>query len=189
MGRFTATTGVAALVLALAACGGDGDGGGDRDSQTTEGKAYVDAMMATYDPSMGFDEQQGRCIAELAIDTIGVSTLKDAGITPEDMDSGDSLLADYQPTEAQADSLIDGMFECIDFGELMVSQMGSTDISIPDDKVKCIGQAMADSSAFRDSLKADMLGVESTSSDTDIETAIFAIFDSCEVDFADLMGG
>lgn len=145
-------------------------------------------MMASYDPSMGFDETQGRCIAELAVDTVGVDALKEAGITPETMDASDELLSDYTPTEAQADQLVDGMFECVDFGELLVSQMGSENIEIPEDKVRCIGDEMAKSEPFKDSLKADMLGVAGESDDAAVEEAIFAFFDTCEVDFADLMG-
>jgi hypothetical protein len=33
-----------------------------------------------------------------------------------------------------------------------------------------------------------MLGIEATTDDAAIEEAIFGIFDTCEVDFADLMG-
>lgn len=189
MRRFTMAASAAAVMFALAACGGDDGGSGGKDSQSDEGKAYVEAMMSSYDASMGFDETQARCIAELAIDTVGVSTLKDAGITPENMDSSDNLLADYTPTEAQADQLVDGVFGCVDFGELMVAQMGSEDIDLPEDKVRCIGDEMAKSDAFKDSMKADMLGLETETADAAIDEAIFGIFDTCEVDFADLMGG
>lgn len=190
MGRLTTAAAAVAAVtaLALTACGG-GDSGGGRDSQTDEGKAYVDAMMSTYSADMGFTEPQARCIAELAIDTVGVQALEDAGITPDKMNSSEGLLADYTPTTEQADQLVDGVFGCVDFGELMVSQMAADDtVTLPEDKVRCIGNEMAKSEAFKDSLKADMLGIEATADDAAIDEAIFGIFDTCEVDFADLMG-
>lgn len=187
MGRLNTTAAVAAVALALTACGGGDDSGG-RDSQTDEGKAYVEAMMSTYSADMGFTEPQATCIAELAIDTVGVDALQDAGVTPEKIEQGEELLADFTPTEAQADTMVDGVFGCVDFGELMVAQMGAEDIGIPEDKVRCIGDAMAKSDAFKDSLKSEMLGIEATTDDAAIEEAIFGIFDTCEVDFADLMG-
>jgi hypothetical protein len=189
MGRLTKAAATAAMVaLALTACGGGG-GGSSRESQTEDGKAYVDAMMSTYSADMGFTEPQARCIAELAIDTVGVQALEDAGITPDKMNSSEGLLADYTPTTEQADQLVDGVFGCVDFGELMVSQMAADDtVSLPEDKVRCIGNEMAKSEAFKDSLKADMLGLGSIE-DAAIDEAIFGIFDTCKVDFADLMGG
>ena len=73
------------LVAGAAACSDDG-GGSDGDAQ-----AYVDALASTLDDEDegGPTAEQADCIAEETIDVIGVDTLEDEGITPEDVEASD----------------------------------------------------------------------------------------------------
>jgi hypothetical protein len=164
-------------------------GSGGRDSQTPEGQAYVDAMMLSSGES-GFSEADARCVAEGAVDIVGVQALKDAGVTPDMVASGSELLPDFTPTEAQANAMIDMMFGCVDFGQMMVGQMG---VQLPADQVQCIGDALETNETFRTFMVTTMISSTSTTVDTtDIQTslttAMLEIFTSCGVDPGSLAG-
>lgn len=181
---------VAAVVVVLATRGG---GGSTKDSQTAEGKKYVAAIVASSDSST-FTGSEANCIAEGAIDIIGVKTFQDAGVEPEDMAStgGDDLLPGFTPNEAQADSIIDLMFTCVDFGKAFADQMGGTGVSIPTEKLHCVGDQLEVNTTFRAYLLATMLSSDTTSTEPssgdDVQTAMFEIFTKCGVSLTDLAG-
>lgn len=192
MGRISATILGATALFALASCSDDG-GSSVKASQTEEGKAYVDAMMSQFDASSGFTKDQGRCIAELTIDTVGIQELKDAGITPENVndttDASSSVFDKFKPDSKQADAIIDGVFGCVDFGEVMLTQLSGTGNSLPieADKVRCVGQAMEKSTEFHDFLKATLLNVDSNTN-ADIQALLRQMFTDCGVDLSQLGG-
>lgn len=160
------------------------------DSQTPEGQAYVDAMMLSSGES-GFSEDQARCVAEGAVDIVGVQALKDAGVTPDMVASGSELLPDFTPTEAQANAMLDMMFGCVDFGELMVSEMAG--VQLPADQVQCIGDALETNETFRAFMVTTMISSTSVTVDTtdiqmDLTTAMLEIFTTCGVDPGSLGG-
>jgi hypothetical protein len=190
MRRTAAVLLATAALLALASCGDDDSGGSGGDSQSADGQEYVDAIMSTFDAEdAGFPEEDAQCVAERTVDIVGVDTLQEAGITPEEIAAGDGedLLADFEPTEEQADAIVDGFFECVDFAELFVGQMTmTTDVQIDEEKLRCIGERMQSSEALRASLKASVLGDESTD-DPFSEDAIFTMFEECDVELTDLM--
>ena len=77
------------LVIVLAAGGVaacSDDGGSDEAAQP-----YIDAMVATIDDEDlgGPTAEQAECIAERTVDLIGVDTLEEEGITPEDVEDSD----------------------------------------------------------------------------------------------------
>lgn len=193
---------VALLAIAGAACGssssvigkaatGGGSSGGD--SRTTEGKAYVDAMTSSFQvDGSGITPTDARCIAGVAVDVVTVKTLKAAGVTPENVanTSGTSKgpFDNFKPTEQQANGIVDGIFKCVDFGQLMVQQLTGSQTSLPFsvDKVKCLGVEMAKSPAFKDYIKASMLNTDTTAPDAGIQKAVLPLFDKCKISLGDL---
>lgn len=181
---------VAAVVVVLATRGG---GGSTKDSQTSEGKKYVAAIVASSDTST-FTGSETNCIAEGAIDIIGVKAFQDAGVKPEDLAStgGDDLLPGFTPDETQADSIIDLMFTCVDFGKTFADQMGGSAVSIPTEKLHCVGDQLEVNKTFRAYLLATMLSSDTTSTEPssgdDAQTAMLEIFTKCGVSLTDLAG-
>ena len=158
-------------------------GSNGHDSQTPEGQAYVDAMMQSAGDS-GMSDLEARCIAEGTVDIIGVQALKDSGVTPEMVAEGGELLPDYVPTEAQASALLDTMFGCVDFGELMVAGMGVG--VLPAEQVACIGDGLETDETFRSFLISSMISSASETETTDdpmaLQSALIDIMMSCGVD-------
>jgi len=179
---------VAAVVVVIATRGG---GGSTRDSQSDEGKRYVAAIVAASDdPS--FSAAETKCIAAGAVDVIGVETLQKAGVTPEDManDTASDLLPGFKPTQAQANSLVDMMFKCVDFGAMFASAMGATGVSVPADKLHCVGDNLESNQVFRASLIASMLDAETSTTDAaaggDLDSVMLEILGACGVKPAEL---
>jgi hypothetical protein len=84
----------AAGVVLLGACGGDDDDGGSATSATSdEGEAYVDAIATSMreDGEVPLDAERADCAATAIVDVVGVDTLRDAGISPEELGDADSL--------------------------------------------------------------------------------------------------
>jgi hypothetical protein len=170
-------------------------GGGDsaRDSQTEEGKKYVAAMMASSDAET-FSADEATCIAEGSVDIIGVKTLQDAGVTPDDMaNSSDSdLLPGFKPTEQQANAILDLMFGCVDFGTMFAEGMVGSGVDLPSEKMHCVGDQLEASPAFRAFLVSTMLNPDTDTTDPSegggVEAAMLEIFTKCGVSTTDLGG-
>jgi hypothetical protein len=176
----------AAATLLLAGCGSSS---GSRDSQTTKGRAYVEAMVTGSGPvgNSGFTESQSRCIAAKVVDIIGVEEMEKAGVTPENIDEGDSLTGKYTPTDAEAEDLVDAVLGCVDFGVIFAEQ-AATDISLPGDKLHCIGDAMAELKEFRTYMKQAIMGLHtgSTVPQSALMYGLVGIFQKCGVDLGAL---
>jgi hypothetical protein len=179
---------LAAVVVVIATRGSDNS---TKDSQTVKGKQYVAAIMASAD-TQTFKAGETKCIAEGAVDVIGVETFQKAGVTPESMtnSSESKLLSGFKPTEAQANALVDMMFKCVDFGTMFADAMGATAVSIPADKLRCVGDQLEVNKAFRASLISSMLDAQTTSTDPaaggDLESAMLEILTKCAVNLANL---
>lgn len=179
-------------LLGLAACGDDsssgGSGGGDL---TAEEQQYVDAMMTSLqaDDTAPFTEEEGRCIAEGMVTTVGVDTFKEAGITPESIE-GDGDVSFPNLPKDKSDKLVALFFggDCFDFGALMATAIAQDpSVSIPAEKAECIGDKMAESEGFKEAFIASVSGDDSADPFESIGD-IFQIFADCDVDLADLGG-
>jgi hypothetical protein len=115
------------------------------ESPTQEREAYVVAMMQGWEEE-GYTNTEARCLAEGNLDVFA-QYLDDEGVTPEMIADGDPLLADFVPTEAQANAMLDVMFECVDFGEMVASQTLVYGVTGP--QLKCIGTRLESSAEFR----------------------------------------
>lgn len=184
---------IASLALVgLAACGDDsssGSGGGG--DLTAEEQEYVDAMMTSLqaDDTAPFTDEEGRCIAEGMVTTVGVDTFKEAGITPESI-AGDGDVTFPNLPKEKSDKLVTLFFggDCFDFGALMATAIAQDpSVSIPAEKAECIGDKMAESDGFKEAFIASVSGDDSADPFESVGD-IFQIFADCDVDLADLGG-
>jgi hypothetical protein len=147
--------------VVFAACGSSGDAA----SKTTEGKKYVDALMKSYRGSAArhsIREPEARCLADAAIDAVGVTALKDAHIAPADLDHGSGFptLADgvgKGDAAAATTAMIDA--NCLNPGQVLLRTgvaKAKAFAKIPAPKIRCIfvklGAAPGARQAFVDSL-------------------------------------
>ena len=178
---------VAFSALGLGACGSAGSTGSA--TLNTEEKAYVDSMMSSFekDTNTPFTTSQAQCLAENTVRTIGVDTLKKAGITPENINSDTTGGLDKLDAAAAtkfADLIFGG--KCFDFGELMVKAMNAdSGGQIPADKAKCLGQKMAENQAFRKAFTEGMTG-NTTVDPMSAFSDIFKLLSDCKISLSDL---
>ncbi|MEI8238271.1 MAG: hypothetical protein WCI22_02525, partial [Actinomycetota bacterium] len=182
---------VIAVVVVVVTRGGGSSS--TKDSQTTEGQKYVKAMVATSDKSQ-FSGPETKCIADGLVDLVGVKTLRDAGVTPEKIIASGSkdLLPGFKPTAGQANSFIDMVFRCVDFGKVLADQMAGTAVSIPTDKLRCVGNALETNTVFRAYLVQSLLDTSTSTTDTSVgaglQATMVAVFTKCGVSLSDLAG-
>jgi hypothetical protein len=89
VGRILAAV-AAVSVMVLGACGGDDDDDGAASSG--EGEEYVEAVAASMrDDEVPMDAERANCAATAIVDVVGVDTLEDAGISPEELGDADNL--------------------------------------------------------------------------------------------------
>ena len=187
------TAAVSTLVLVLVAgCGSGGSGvtggavAGGHDSQTTKGKAYIDAMMsdfATTDQSL--TKPQAQCMAGKMVDVVGVAALEKAGVTPADVTNNTLVFGNFKPSDAQAEAMLDGIFSCVDFGKVFADQLvGASGNSVPNDKLQCVGEAMTTNSQFRTYMKQTLMGIDTqtTIPSDGLIPMMLQIFQQCGVD-------
>lgn len=81
---------MAAGAILLGACGGDDDDGSASGGQ---GDEYVDAVAASMseDEETPLDAERANCAATAIVDVVGVDTLTDADISPDELGEADSL--------------------------------------------------------------------------------------------------
>ncbi len=193
--------------LSLAACGGDDDnkksvgaetdGDAEKDSGSSGDDGLRDEYVAAIAESMQaddapFDDEQATCLAEGMVDAMGVDTIQDAGVTPEDIatDDTDSQFEAVAKdlSEDQAVEIVDVIFggECFSFGEMLASQMGSDGPEISDEQATCIGDAFAKNEAFKAAFVDTLLTGEDNPEVDNALSDIFSIFAECEVDLTGL---
>jgi hypothetical protein len=191
--RRWATAAVSTLLL-LAGCGSSsgvttGVTGG-HDSQTTKGKAYIDAMMADFSKTdQSITEPQARCMAGKMVDVVGVAALEKAGVTPADVTNNTLVFGSFKPTDQQAEAMLDGVFTCVDFGKVFADQLVSASgNSVPSDKLQCVGNAITTDSQFRTYMKQTLIGLDTqaTIPSDGLIPMMLQVFQKCGVDPAAL---
>ena len=153
-------------------------------------KDYIDALAASIqgDESFPVDSDQATCLATAMVKVIGVDTLTEAGLSPDDIASGDDIGELTSLSEKQATAMADVIFDgtCVDFGKLMTDQLAQgLGGSLTDTQVKCVGDAMFGNDLFREAVIDSMTGNTSV----DAESAfgdIFSLFSKCDISLGDL---
>lgn len=196
MRRFFAVTLVAVF---LTACGSDGGS-----ASSSEGQKYVDAAMESYKSSktanQAFTKSQAECVASGIVDTVGVDTLKSAGVTPSDFGESDgpfkalgSKLSRKQ-AEGVVSVITDG--KCFDFTDLVTKSASSGSDAfgkLGKEKVRCLFDTLLADKAFKNAMVDSMLGKDS--SDAAFQKAfgnqsrIFKIMSDCKISPNELGSG
>ena len=162
--------------------GGSGASGSEKD--------YIDALAASIqgDESFPVDPDQANCLATSMVKVIGVDTLTEAGVSPDDIASGDDIGTLTSLSEKQATAMVDVIFDgkCVDFGKLMTEQLSQgLGGSLTEKQVKCIADAMFGNDLFKKAVIDSMTG----NTAVDVESAfgdIFSLFSKCDISLSDL---
>jgi len=124
-----------------------GDESGDDTTTTTEdkdsgdvkisadGQAYVDSIVESMksDEDTPLSDEQANCFGARFVKVIGVDRLKEAGVTPENLASEDSMdFTDLKLSEAEGNKVYDQFGACdIDLREEMMKSMSSDEDMTP----------------------------------------------------------
>jgi hypothetical protein len=145
-------------VMLLGACGGDDDDGGGATSD--EGAAYVDAIAASMreDEEVPLGAERADCAATAIVDVVGVDTLRDADITPEELGDAENLESlDVEVPDDVTDRLGAAFEECGFAGtikDVLVDSFGSElGSELPADAAACLRDNL-DDQAVTDALAA-----------------------------------
>jgi hypothetical protein len=192
------TLGVAALVLASAGCGGDDDDGGARSvtsastaqdaTATTLGRAtgtapeYVDAIAAVIRADEAFSAvppQDARCAANGVVAAVGIETLHELGISPDQIREERRLPAfEGNLDEEQAQGVAGALLDCIDFGRVIGGQIAtSVGQTLTEEQAQCINTRVEGDPGVRAAIASAYTGtpVEGAAPDLDV----FALAAEC----------
>ena len=133
----------------------------DPDSIEGGEQAYVDALVAAYlnDPTSSplEDEEQASCLARSWVGILGIDRLTGAGLAPDQITSGDQLLADVEPTREEAEAMVRGMADCtIDVREVIIRSLDAV-IDLSSQQEQCLGTAITEAVAV-DAYVSQVLG-------------------------------
>jgi hypothetical protein len=139
------------LVLALmaAACGDDDASGGTSavDPDLVSGLTEQILTDGAGTDAVPLDDEQAACFAVGLIEAFGGERMVDAlGVEFEDFMG--------QATADERLTVVDTMFDCVDFGDVMATQFGE---SVSAESARCASAAFVESDAFRVAI-ADSLG-------------------------------
>ena len=172
---------VAALAFVLAACGDDG-GGSDPAAQP-----YIDAAVASIqeedEGGFALDDENAECIARATIEGIGVDTLEENEITPEDIaDAEEFTELGLEIDEETATAIGDRLNEC-DLAAALLGSMETQLGSTTEEERACIEENLQDADLGNVMANA-ILGEES---ETEAADPVFAALAECPDAIASLM--
>ncbi len=155
------------LVMVAAACGDSGGNGngGDGDNQ-----ALVDAIKAEIletsadDPDAPVTDAEATCVAEGAVDRLGVDGLLELGITAEGSESENPFV---DATDEQLEAVTDIYLDCIDVRQLMLNEIGS---DVSQESAECVADSVAEGDFLRPVIIGSLRG-EDVEFDDDPELA------------------
>ncbi len=194
MTRRLMALGVCALV-ALAACGGSSS----KDSQTADGKKYVDALIASYNKEKAaggagvpYTDTQIKCLSEKLVDAIGVDTLEKNGITPPKAGGnvgieklGKKLPVDTRVKIGQA--FLDR--GCYDPTNELTTQFKESMGAQPAGAAQCMAKEVAGIRAFQQFVGDSSVGIDAGTPFTgEVGKALQPAFKKCHVDQSKLEG-
>jgi len=165
----------ATITIVLAGCGDSTGGGSDADP------ALVAALAAEIkgddDSSFQLADEDATCIAENAINGIGVDRLTELGVTADNV----AEIEDVGFTEGEIRTVVSSFSGCVNLGELMAQSLVA-DGSVSADDADCVADNF-DGDLIERMLVSTFSGEDLESSDVaeDLFAAIFAIFDECNI--------
>ena len=155
------------MALIAAACGSDG-GSAPADDPLVQ--AIVDDIL-TEEDSLTTDRGEAECFARGLVGEIGGDRLGQLGVTVADV--GD--LEDFDWSEAEANVIIDKVFDCTDAAANFVSDLGGDTMTA--DQRACLIEVF-DEDTIRNFFITSLTGGESLDIFSDLADA----FSACEID-------
>jgi hypothetical protein len=153
--------GFVAVTLVMSACGGGDEKSDDKKDESKPGTRdeYVDAFKPGV-ATMGVTDEQATCIAEAAVDTVGVDKLNKV-TNPREIETQTSSfdLASLGLSEEEGGALYDKMDACVDIFDLLANGADPA-------TVDCLRQNVTD-----DMLREVMVGLFTGSAGATGETA------------------
>jgi hypothetical protein len=138
------------VVLLLLAAGCNGGGGGSREIEEAQG--YADALVTTiYEDGFElFPEEEARCAAQGWVEVIGVDSLVQAGVAPEEFARNHDLTAGaLELTKLQEEEIVGVFYDCVNLST--------------DHFASCFGSDVEHSNSFRKFITAELLGTDEES--------------------------
>ena len=130
---------------------------------------YIDALVSTFESDRDelFTRDDVECLASEWVPAIGVDAFQAAGITPADIESGDSGIEDVVLDRPTAESIVDAIPVCgLSLIDLFIDGLGS-DVKDEPAKVACVEAAVTEDQV-REALIADILGTEGAEDPEDL---------------------
>lgn len=165
----------APLVIVLVVIAALAVGGGvflltQGEDRSDEEQAYIDALTvaaeANEDEEFPLSEEENRCLAAAAVDTVGVDRLRDIG-SPDEIreDAGDGdPLEDVDLDLDQAGTYFDNASDCIDFREVFVEGLERGQLT--EDQIDCVNENISDD-VLRQLLVAEFAEDEDAAAEAD----------------------
>jgi hypothetical protein len=169
---------ILALVATAAACGGDDDGGGGGDSAAADtpiGQALTDELMAEGEDSPVSTEDEARCVAGGIVSEIGEDRLAELGVTVDSLGASD--IEDIDFTDAEAEKIVDAMFDCIDIKAALATEF---EADFGADGAQCLADNL-DEEMVRDLMASSFLGDESAEMPEEFFQAFLDIAAECDL--------
>jgi len=165
--------GFVALVLVTGACSDGGDSKDERDKEEASGtrEDYVDAFKPGV-AAMGVTDEQAKCVAEAAVDTVGVDNLNKV-TSPREVkgQTGSFDMTAFNLTEEEGGALYDKIDACVDVFDLVVGQ--TPDPALAD----CLRQNVTDG-MLRSAMVPLFMGGDTASGDAAV--ALTNAYNDCQ---------
>lgn len=133
---------------ALSACGGGGD------EETA--KKNLAADFAKEDSLGASTEEQATCVADGAVDDLGVDKLQEYKILDEDLKVNQDP-GDVKMEQEDAETMASVVVDCIDAEEFLNLMMGAQADQLPPEAMDCIRESLTDD-ALKELLTATFAG-------------------------------
>jgi hypothetical protein len=155
--------------------------------------AYADAFSVALreDQTLPLGREEARCLAERIVAIVGADALDDAGISPDDIESGSATagfaaaraLLDEEQAAEVTDAFFDG--ECIDVGRLFAQSIQDSGLDLSDAQTTCLGRTIVENDAFKQAVVDQVLGAGTTDSPNIELDELDAILERCEISLDD----
>jgi hypothetical protein len=156
--------------------------------------AYADAFSAALreDQTLPLGREETRCLAERIVAIVGAGALDDAGISPDDIESGSATagfaaaraLLDETQAAAVTDAFFDG--ECIDVGRLFAQSIQDDGLDLSAVQTTCFERTIVENDAFKQAVVDQVLGAGTTDSPNIELDELDAILERCEISLDDI---
>ena len=155
-----------ALTLSAAACGGE-----TAAADTAVGQALTDELMSEADSPFS-SEEDARCMSGGIVEGIGEERLEELGVTADSVSSLEEIDFD----EAEAEVVVDSLFDCVDVKAEMVSQF---EADFGAEGAECVADNL-DDEMVRDLMASSFVGEDPEMSD-DMFQAFLDIAAECDL--------